>query len=77
MKGMIMYSKSQLQAIKEYIWDVENALNTSSTNHFNSLGRKPAGMSEETYHSRVRAEGARLDKQWKHLRELKKQYGVK
>lgn len=71
------YTAAEKQAIKEYIWDVENALNTSSTNHFNSLGRKPAGMSEETFHAAVAAESTRLNKQWKHLRELKKQYGVK
>jgi hypothetical protein len=72
-----MYSKEEINGIKSYVWDVEDMLNTSTRDHHLSMSYgKPDGTSESDWQDAVVAEGARLDKQWAHLRELKKQYGI-
>jgi len=73
-----MYTKSELQGIKEYIWSVEDMLNTSTRDHHLSMAYgKPSDTSEEAWQAAIAAEGKRLDVQWEHLRSLKKQYDIK
>jgi hypothetical protein len=73
-----MYSGKELKAIKEYVWNVEDMLNTSTRDHHLSMAYgKPSDTSETDWQNAIAAEGKRLGMQWQHLRELKKQYGVK
>jgi len=71
------YTAAEKQAMKDYLWRVEDGLNTASRDHFWSLGTRPAGVSKEDWQASISARGASLDRQWQMLRDLKKQYGIK
>lgn len=72
------YTADEKQAMKEYLWRVEDGLNTASRDHFWSLGTpRPAEISEDDWHANIAAYGASLDRQWQMLRDLKSKYGIK
>jgi hypothetical protein len=73
-----MYTEAEMKEIRDYIWRVEDGLNTASRDHFWGLGTPcPAEISEEDWQANITAHGASLDRQWQMLRELKAKYGIK
>jgi|SwirhisoilCB1_FD_contig_31_1939878_length_562_multi_5_in_0_out_0_2 hypothetical protein len=72
------YTAAEKQAMKDYLWRVEDGLNTASRDHFWGLGTpRPAEISEEDWRANIAARSTSLTKQWQMLRDLKKQYGIK
>jgi hypothetical protein len=57
------YTTAEKQAMKEYLWRVEDGLNTASRDHFWGLGTpRPAEISEEDWKANIAAYGASLDR---------------